>query len=52
MMNAAGEEILPAEFSEIRRLAEGRYMTVTADGLRVVDADGSTLWSLLSDEGD
>ena len=52
MMNAAGEEILPAEFSEIRRLAEGRYLTVTADGLRVVDADGSTLWSLLSDEGD
>ena len=50
MMNAAGEEILPAEFSEIRRLAEGRYLTVAGDGLRVVDSDGSALWSLLSEE--
>ena len=52
MMNAAGEEILPAEYSEISRLAEKRYLTVAEDGLRVVDADGTTLWSLLTGEDD
>ena len=50
MMNAAGEEILPADYLEIRRLAEKRYLTVAGDGLRVIDADGNILWSLLSEE--
>lgn len=47
MMNASGEEILPAEALEIRRLAARRYLTVAEDGLRVVDENGETLWSRL-----
>lgn len=49
MMNAAGEEILPAEYLEIRALGYGRYLTVAEDGLRMTDGDGNVLWAYLKE---
>lgn len=44
MMDAAGNEIIPAEFTEIRRLALYRYLTIAPDFLRVIDENGNVLW--------
>ena len=47
MMDASGREILPAEFLEIYAVGQDRYLTVAEDGLRLIDADGETLWTCL-----
>lgn len=49
VMTAAGEEILPATATEIQLLAKGRYLTISQDGLRVVDGEGRLLWSHLTE---
>ena len=45
MTDAAGTEILPAEYMEIRALGENRFLAVAEDHLRVVDGDGNVIWS-------
>ena len=52
MMNAAGREILPAEYLEIRALGARRYLTVAEDGLRVVDDEGNVIWEVLREAED
>lgn len=50
MMDSAGNEILAAEYLEIRALGEGRFLTVADHGLRVVDGDGTVIWQHLKEE--
>jgi len=45
MMDTDGNEILPAEYLEIRALGEDRYLTVADNGLRLVDGVGTVIWS-------
>lgn len=44
MIDSAGNEILPAEYLEIRALGAKRYLLVTEDGLQAVDGDGDVIW--------
>lgn len=44
MMDAAGNEILPAQYLEIRALSEDRFLAVAEDTLCVTDRDGNVLW--------
>lgn len=50
MMDAGGNEILPAEYLEIRALGNDRYLAVAGDGLRMTDADGKVLWTYSKEE--
>lgn len=50
MIDSAGNEILPAEYLEIRALGNRRYLTVAEDGLRVTNENGEVLWSHLKEE--
>lgn len=50
MMDAAGNEILPAENLEIRALGQDRFLAVSEDGLEMTDADGRVLWSHTKEE--
>ena len=44
MMDATGNEILPARYLEIRALSEDRFLAVSEEGLSMTDRDGSVLW--------
>lgn len=50
MIDADGNEILPAEYLEIRSLGNGRYLAVSEDSLWVTDGDGETLWVYSKEE--
>ena len=50
MIDSAGNEILPAEYLEIRALGENRFLAIAEEGLRVVDGDGNVIWSRLEEE--
>ena len=50
MMDAAGNEILPAEYLEIRALGQDRYLAVSEDRLEMTDADGGVLWTWTKEE--
>lgn len=50
MIDASGNEILSAQYSEIRCLAENRFLLIAEDGLRVVDEDANLLWQRLEEE--
>lgn len=45
MIDADGNEILPAEYLEIRALGSERYLTVTEESLQMTDGDGNILWA-------
>lgn len=47
MMDQNGVEILPAEYFEIVRVGNGRYLTTALDGYRVVNEHGEVIWSRL-----
>lgn len=44
MMDGAGNEILPAEYREIRALGGQRYLAVDDEKMDIVDRDGCTVW--------
>lgn len=50
MIDTDGREILPAEYLEIRCIGDSRYLTISDDGLRVIDGEGNVLWSLIEEE--
>lgn len=50
LMDASGNEILPAQYLEIRQLADQRYLLIAQDGLTVTDADGNALWQVILEE--
>lgn len=50
MIDADGNEILPAEYLEIRALGGGRYLVVADDGLTVTDENGEVLWTYTKEE--
>lgn len=49
MIDAQETEILSAQYTEIRRLAEHRYLLIADDGLRVMDENGEVLWSRIDE---
>lgn len=50
MIDSMGNEILPAEYTEIRALGANRFLTIAQDGLRVVDGDGAVIWAKIGEE--
>lgn len=50
MLDRNGMEILPAEYLDITCIGENRYLTVAEDGYRVIDGEGTVLWSCIEEE--
>ena len=50
MIDSAGNEILPVEYTEIRALGQNRFLTIGESGLQVMDGDGNVIWSLIEEE--
>jgi len=50
MIDSAGNEILPAVYTEIRALGEDCFLAAADDGLRVVDANGNVIWAKIEGE--
>lgn len=50
MIDADGNEILPAEYLEIRALGNRRYLAVTEAELQVTDENGEALWTYVKEE--
>lgn len=50
MIDSMGNEILPAEYTRISALGGNRFLAAAQDGLRVVDGDGTVIWSKIEEE--
>lgn len=50
MMDAQGNEILPAEYLEIRALGWDRFLAIGEEKMIMTDAEGETLWSYAKEE--
>lgn len=50
MIDSEGNEILPAEYTEIRALGQNRFLAIDESGLRMVDGGGNVIWSLMEEE--
>ena len=50
MIDSMGNEILPAEFTDIRALGGNRFLASAQDGMCVVDGDGAVIWSKTKEE--
>ncbi len=44
MIDSNGNEIIPAEYSEIRALGIERYLLISENALTIVDAGGNAIW--------
>lgn len=47
MIDRTGREIIPAEYEEIRRVGEDRYLLIGDRELRICDGEGTNVWKYL-----